>query len=70
MTDVLEQMMKRITDEDRAEIRRIMSGEADNDMIRRGDVLDAIRTLRTNPVPSVEFQRALGEVSKLVMRLK
>jgi len=61
--------LREITDEQRAHIRRIMSGEADEDRIRRGDVHQAVRSLRTNPVPSHEYQRALGDVGKLVAAL-
>lgn len=58
-----------LTDADRADIRRIMSGEADEDRIRRGDVHDIIRSLRTDPVPSKEYQAALREVQRLVSKL-
>ena len=58
-----------LTDDDRVGIRRIMSGEADGDMIRRGDVHHLIRGLRTDPVPSKEYQRALRDVQRLVYNL-
>lgn len=58
-----------ISDEARARIRRIMNGEAAEDRIRRGDVHEAIRSLRTDPVPSHDYQRALGDVGKLVTAL-
>lgn len=58
-----------LTDDDRVGIRRIMSGEADEDLIRRGDIHAAIRSLRTDPVPSKEYQAALRDVQRLVYNL-
>jgi len=69
MTDLAHEMRARLaalSPAKRERMRRLLSGEADEDCIRRGDVVAAIRSLRTNPVPSQEYQRALRDVQKLV----
>jgi hypothetical protein len=63
------QRLGRLTDTERADIARIMSGEASDDLIRRGDVLEAIRDLRTDPVPSQEYQRGIGDVARAVVKM-
>ncbi len=63
------QMLNNMSDEDRHFIGRIMRGEADRDQIQRGLVHAAIRSLRTNPVPSREYQKALADVQKLVSKI-
>ena len=66
--DVL-QALNTMSDDDRAFIGRIMRGEADRDQIQRGLVHAAIRSLRTNPVPTLEYQKALFDVQKLVSKI-
>jgi len=61
--------LRSMTDAERADIGRIVRGEADEDLIRRGDIHAAIRSLRTNPVPSLEYQAALRDVQRLVGKL-
>jgi len=63
------QMLNSLSDEDRHFIGRIMRGEADRDQIQRGLVHAAIRSLRTNPVPGHEYQRALADMQKLVSKI-
>jgi len=63
------QILGTMSDEDRVFIGRIMRGEADRDQIQRGLVHAAIRSLRTNPVPGLEYQRALADVQKLVAKI-
>jgi len=62
MTDALQQLAERfgrLTPEEKEEIRRAITGEARDDLIRRGDALDAIRDLITDPVPPYETQRGI-----------
>lgn len=60
-----------ITDEQREFFQRIFSGEHDNDLIRRGDVYDAIRTLRLTDVSSQNpiYQHALSDVQRAICKL-
>lgn len=64
-----ENPFQHIVGEERARMKRIMSGDADNDLIRRGDVLNVLRDLRTNPCKPSEYQRALGDVTRALYRL-
>ena len=68
MTPALRALME-MTEEDRAYVARLMSGEMDNWHIRVGDLIEAIRDLRTNPCPPSEYQRALTDVSRIAYRL-
>lgn len=61
--------LERLSDRERTEIGRILSGEAADDLIRRGDVLEAIRNLRTNPVPPSEYQRGIGDVARAIVAM-
>lgn len=61
--------LQNISHDDRRAISRMLSGDADNDRVRRGDVLQIVRDLRTDPVKSVEYQKALGDVTKKLGRL-
>lgn len=60
--------LKAMPPEAKEQMRRQITGEADEDMIRRGDVIDAIRTLRVGQ-PSLQskvYQRALMDVQLAV----
>lgn len=69
MSDAL-QRLSTLSDQERFVIGRLMRGEGDADSIRRGDVHEAVRSLRTDPVPSQEYQKALADVQRLVSRIK
>lgn len=52
------------------QVHRELTGEAGNDLLKREDVYDAIRNLRTQPsVPSAEFQRGLSAAMKAISDL-
>ncbi len=56
---------------DKERMRRILSGEADADLIRRGDIVAAIRDLRVGKpsLASRDYQRALADVQRAVSDL-
>ncbi len=66
--DMLAQRLRRLSDTDRENMRRLLTGEAEKDLVRRGVVIAVIRQLRTSPasLASPEYQAALRDVQKLV----
>jgi hypothetical protein len=61
-----QQRLASMSSEEKAHMRRTLTGEDKNDLLRREDVYNAIRKLRTDPVPSVEFQKALTAVMRAI----
>lgn len=53
----------------REEVRRRIFGEADNDLYRLADLSGLVHGLRVNPVKSLEYQRALGDVMRGILKL-
>lgn len=70
LMEQLEDNFAKLSPEERADLQRVARGEDQDDLIRRGDVYDLIRSMRTNPVPSIEFQKALSAVQKAVCKLE
>lgn len=71
MTDLLEELRERMAAlpaEKRERIRRELSGQASEDLIRRGDVVAVIRRLR-GTAPPLEYQNALRDVQRGVSEL-
>ena len=71
MTDMLAEMRLRLAAmpaDQRKRLGREMSGAADDDLIRRGDVYGLIRQLR-GLAPPAEYQRALRDVQQGVSDL-
>ena len=73
MSTNFEQMMENLaamSPEERERFGRIVRGEDKDDSIRRGDVYEVIRDLRTTPaVGSRDYQKALGNALVAVSRL-
>ena len=65
-------MLPEITDEQREEFARILTGEHDDDLIRRGDVYKLIRKLRVSDLSLKNpqtYQRALSDIQRQVAKL-
>jgi hypothetical protein len=56
--------------EEKERMRRAITGEADDDLVRRGDVLSAIRSLMTNPVPPINTQVGITMALRQVARVQ
>lgn len=56
------------TPEEREQYRRILTGEADNDIIRLSVLRDICRELRLGLGRSPECQRVLGEVMRAALK--
>ena len=63
--------LRRLTPDERAAMRRILTGEADADLVSKGAVASEIRKLRLSKasLSSPEYQKALGDVQRAVYRL-
>jgi len=73
MIDHLQQMQEKramMSVEELEHVRRLLMGEDKNDLLRKEDVYNALRSLRTDPVPSVEFQKGLSAAMKAIANLK
>lgn len=66
----LMQTMAAMTDDEMDQIERMMNGEFENDLLRRGDVSDAIRSLRINHAGDRPYQQALTDLSRMMSKLK
>ena len=74
MSGNLERMTQRLqslSDIDREQIRRVLTGEADSDLIKRESINSAIRDLRVSKpsLASREYQTALGDVQRAIAEL-
>lgn len=60
-----------LTDEDRERIRRELTGIAARELVKRGDVYHAIRTLRVSDhsLRSADYQKALSDVQRAVSNI-
>ncbi|MFS0771014.1 hypothetical protein [Sphingomonas sp. 1P08PE] len=71
---VIEDMQRRLnglTPIERERMRRLVSGEADGDLLTRAAVVGIIRDLRTSPasLSSQSYQRALHDVQIAIGRM-
>ena len=70
MNNIFE-VLDKLSPEDRAEIRRSITGAADYDRLIRKDVYNAIRHLRVSEasLANKAYQRALSDVQRAISKL-
>jgi hypothetical protein len=69
--ECMTQRLQSLSDTDREQIRRVLTGEADSDLIEREAINSTIRDLRVSKasLASREYQMALGDVQRAIAKL-
>lgn len=63
--------LKSLSDEDRNRVRRELTGESSNDLIKRGAVYDVLRNLRTSPssLEHYHYQKAIQDIMLKISKI-
>jgi hypothetical protein len=69
MKTMFERMAETIgnmSDEDMAKVERMLTGDFENDLLRRGDITEALRSLRCARAGDLPYQQALTDLARLM----